>query len=59
MLYDSFYLEILFANQDICKKRSKIFFCVQIFFANAVEVADVITFFSKANLFFLKQLCDF
>ena len=58
MLYDSFYLEILFANQDICKKKQNIF-CVRIFFANAVEVADVITFFSKANLFFLKQLCDF
>ena len=58
MLYDSFYLEILFANQDICKKEAKYFF-VQIFFANAVEVADVITFFSKANLFSLKQLCDF
>ena len=58
MLYDAFYLEILFANQDICEK-GKIFFCVQIFFANAVEVADVITFFSNANSFFLKQLCDF
>ena len=58
MLYDSFYLEILFANQDICKKEAKYFF-VQIFFAYAIEVADVITFFSWANLFLLRQLYDF